>query len=77
MLDGDPVPPRKGAQFVYAVSAIFLLTVSAYALIGLLLSLFCNLLRQISRLSTVTVVFDVKTTLADATSGFAETGSSF
>jgi len=42
VLDGDPTPPRKGtqAQFVYAVSAIFLLPVSAYALVGRRLSPF-------------------------------------
>jgi len=27
ILDGDPAPPRKGVQFIYAVSAIFLLPV--------------------------------------------------
>ena len=48
---GSQLPPRKGAQFVYVVSAIFLLPVSAYALAGLLLPPFCNLLRQISHLS--------------------------
>jgi len=42
------------------VSAIFLLPVSAYALVGRLLLPFCNLLRQISRLSTVTVSLEVK-----------------
>jgi len=34
VLDGDPAPPRKGAQSVYAVSAIFLFPVSAYLLVG-------------------------------------------
>ena len=29
VLDGDPALPQKGAQFVYAVSAIFLLPVMA------------------------------------------------
>jgi len=45
---------------ICAVVAIFLLPVSAYALVRRLLSHFCNLLRQIWRLSTVTVSFDVK-----------------
>ena len=45
---------------MYAVSAIFLLPVAVYALVGLPLSLFGRLLRVISRLSTVTVIFDVK-----------------
>ena len=47
-------------EFVYAVSDIFLLPVSAYALVGRLLSPFCNLLRQISHLSTVTGACDAK-----------------
>jgi len=34
MLDRNPAPPRKGAQFVSAVSSIFLLPVWAYALVG-------------------------------------------
>jgi len=66
-------------EFVYAVSAIFLLPVFACALFGVFCRLFRNLLRQISRLSTVTVSFDVKRRSATATlfSGFGETGSSF
>ena len=47
-------------EFVYAVSAILLLPISAYTLVGLLLSLFCSFLRQISRLSTATVMSGVK-----------------
>jgi len=36
VLDGDPVPsPWKGAQFVYAVSTVFLPPFSAYTLVGL------------------------------------------
>jgi len=43
--DGDPAPPpRKAAQFVYAVSAIFLLPASAYVLVGRLLSPFVQYL---------------------------------
>ena len=34
VLDGDPAPPRKQAQFVYAFAAIFLPSVSAYAVVG-------------------------------------------
>jgi len=56
VLDGDPVPPSKRARFVNAVSVIFLLPVSAYASF----IAFCNLLHQISRLSTATEAFDVK-----------------
>ena len=58
--DGDPAPPRKGAQFACAVSAIFLLPVSVYALVWSRLSPFCNLLHQILPFSAVTVAFDVK-----------------
>jgi len=47
-------------EFVYAVSATFLFPVSAYALVGHLLSPFCSLLRHILRLSTVSALFDVK-----------------
>ena len=47
-------------EFMNAVSAIFLLPVSAYALAGLLLSSFCNLLHRISHLSTAMAAFDVK-----------------
>ena len=39
MSDGDRAPPGKG-QFIYAVSAIFLLPVSAYALVERRLSPF-------------------------------------
>ena len=67
----------KYCEFVYAVSAIFLLPVSAHALVRLLLLLFCNLLRQISRLSTFTVVLDVKRRWLTICPVFAETGSSF
>ena len=38
--DGDLAAPHKGAQFVYAASAIFLLPVSTYALVLRLLSPF-------------------------------------
>ena len=55
VLGGDPAPHGKGYSLFMRFPPIFLLPVSAHVLVGLLLSLFCNLLRQImSRLSTVT-----------------------
>jgi len=42
-----PSYPRKGALLVNAVSSIFLLPVSACAIVGRLLHIFCNLSRQI------------------------------
>jgi len=42
------LPPRKGAQFVYAVSAIFLLPLSTYALVGRLITVLQSLAPDIT-----------------------------
>ena len=55
MLDGDPL--RKGALFPFSDR---MSVVAKRSPIQLLLSICCNLLHQIWRLSTVVVVFDVK-----------------
>jgi len=59
--DGDPaVPTERDSSFVRVFSGIFLLPVSVYALVELFYRLVCNLLCEISHLSTVAVAVDVK-----------------